>query len=479
MNHSRQRFFLFLILAVIGGFYLATLRPGQRWNDDFSQYIHHALNIVNGRDYRDTGYLYDPITAVIGPRFYPPVFPLLLAPEVALFGLNLTAMKVVVILFFLLFLGVFAWSFKEDLPFPFLATAICILGFNPYFWDIKDNIVSDLPFLFFLYLAMGVIQWSYARPDRPDRRTWKRALLLGLLLYLIFGTRSAGAILVPALFLFEILRLKRLSPFPVIALAVLGVLWLIQHLAIPGSDGYGDQLVFFPRVILNNLHLYFDGFFAIWANGFLTAFQAGLFAILTFFAGWGVFIRLKKGISIYELFAALYLVLLLFWRANQGMRFLIPLAPLFVLYFAQGLVQFWRLAAPRTRITASMVILAAILLSYVGVYSQTSFGPFQEGVETHNSQELFTFIRQNTQAGEPLLFIWPRALALYTGRPASGYSTLENEHFTLGFAQNKGIHYFIVKTGEDYLRLLVKRYPDLFEKVFSNPDFSMYRFKPG
>jgi hypothetical protein len=123
--------------------------------------------------------------------------------------------------------------------------------------------------------------------------------------------------------------------------------------------------------------------------------------------------------------------------------------------------------------------LVIILLSYTGVYSQTHFGPFKEGVETRESQDLFNFIRQNTQPDDAFLFYKPRALALYTGRPAAGYSNLEIEQFTLGFASKLGIHYFLVKTGDNYLRLLVKRYPARFERVYSNSEFNLYRFLPG
>ena len=492
MKNRRQLIILAVILVVIGTFYLVTIRSGHRWADDFSQYIHHAKNIVEGRDYRDTGYIYDPITAVIGPRFYPPIFPLMLAPIYALFGLNLTAMKVLTILFFLLFLGIYGLSFRKDLSFPLLAGAVIVLGFNPYFWDFKDEVVSDLPFLFLLYLVLWAIQLAY-QPGAEERqlrwgqriwreRSWPSAILIGAMLYLTVGTRTAGLVLLPALFIFELVRLRRLTSFPIIAALVFGGLMLIQRLVIPGPDGYGDQLIYYPRVILNNLHLYFDSFYAIWANGYQAPLQAILFGVLLLLAAIGAVFRWKKEIGIYELFAGLYLILIALWRANQGMRFLIPLAPLFIWYVFRGLAQFGRIAFTvrgRKVPAVTSLVMAAVLLSYVGVYSRTDFGPFKEGVEKKESQELFSFIRQNTQPDDAFLFERPRALALYTNRPSAGYSILENEQFTLGLARRLGIRYFVVKAGEDYLRLLVKRYPENFMRVYSNPDFNVYRYLPG
>jgi hypothetical protein len=398
---------------------------------------------------------------------------------VAFFGLNLTVLKIVEIAFFLMSLGIFAWSFKDEIPLPLLAGALLILGFNPYFWDIKDNVLSDLPFLFFIFLWLWFIQRSYAFTNDPRKRGWRSAVAAGLLMYLAFGTRSVGAVLVPALFIFEFIRLRRLTFYPVIAIAVFGILWGLQRLAIPGSDGYGDQLVVASRSILTNLHLYVDSFFTVWANGYFTPFQIGLFVVLVILAGVGLLRGLKKGLSIYEVFAILYLGTIIVWRANQGMRFLIPLMPLFVLYVCRGLIQIGHWATHRVKWIAATIVLVAILFSYAGVYSQTAFGPFNEGVETRNAQDLFSFIRQNTQPGEAFMFIWPRALALYADRPAVGYTSLENELFNLDLGRKNNIHYVVVKKGEDYLRLLVKHYPELFVKVYSNPDFSMYRFQPG
>jgi hypothetical protein len=35
-----------------------------------------------------------------------------------------------------------------------LAALLVLLGLNPYFWNLKDNILSDLPFFLFVYVAL-------------------------------------------------------------------------------------------------------------------------------------------------------------------------------------------------------------------------------------------------------------------------------------------------------------------------------------
>jgi hypothetical protein len=124
------------------------------------------------------------------------------------------------------------------------------------------------------------------------------------------------------------------------------------------------------------------------------------------------------------------------------------------------------------------VLLVIILISYAGVYSRTNFVSFEDGIDKKEAVELFDFIVKQTRPEDAFLFVHPRALALFTNRPSAGYSTLENEQFTLAFARKLDIHYFVVKSGEDYLRLLVKRYPDQFENVYANAEFKVYRYLP-
>src|SRR5579862_3062017 len=144
-----------LVLVVIGlmvVFYLATIRQGHDWGDDFAQYILHARNIVEGLPYDATGYIYNPSYPALGPKAYPPGFPLILAPIYRLVGFDLTALKITTFAFFFLALYVFYRMVRRELPAPQSMLLVVLLGLSPYFWDFKDQIVSDLPFLFFAVL---------------------------------------------------------------------------------------------------------------------------------------------------------------------------------------------------------------------------------------------------------------------------------------------------------------------------------------
>ena len=83
----REKIYIGALLVAIGTFHTATVRQGHLWADDFAMYVHHAQNLVEGRSYTDTGYIF--ASVVVGPKYYPPIFPILLAPIYRVSGLNL------------------------------------------------------------------------------------------------------------------------------------------------------------------------------------------------------------------------------------------------------------------------------------------------------------------------------------------------------------------------------------------------------
>src|SRR5262245_54059815 len=150
-NVRLKSLMLTIMIVTIGLCYLLTIREGHYWGDDFSMYIRHAKNIVEGIDYKETGYIYNPFHPYLVPKTYPPLFPLLLSPIYHWFVINLTIMKIEVVLFFIALLFIVSLVFRDELPFHYLVAVVAIIGFNPYFWDFKDNVLPDIPLTFFIY----------------------------------------------------------------------------------------------------------------------------------------------------------------------------------------------------------------------------------------------------------------------------------------------------------------------------------------
>ncbi len=110
----RDKICIGALLIAIGTFHAATVRQGHLWADDFAMYIHHAKNIVGGHPYTDTGYIFN-AAFMVGPKYYPPIFPVLLAPVYRISGLNLIPMKLEQVLFLVLALAAIYANWKHDL----------------------------------------------------------------------------------------------------------------------------------------------------------------------------------------------------------------------------------------------------------------------------------------------------------------------------------------------------------------------------
>src|SRR5690348_2224194 len=258
------------ILATIFLFYLLTIRSGQPWPDDFAMYIQEAKNFVDHTPIQHTNYLYDPYNPALGPRLYPPVFPLLLAPGYFVGGLtDLVPMQVEIVVFFTGILIVLWRGLGQELPPIEGAILLAIIGFNPVLWAFKDSIVSDIPFTFLLYLTLFLANDIAKDLTSKTWRVWK-TLGLALLVYLCYGTRTVGIVLVPALLLCGFLYRRRNGGRQLVVAGLLAIMpcW-IQSRIFTGV-GYGDVLglgvLGFVHTFVHNLVIYAWSLAGFWNN---------------------------------------------------------------------------------------------------------------------------------------------------------------------------------------------------------------------
>ena len=271
MSNRIHILFIIILISAIGVFYFLTIREGHAWGGDFSLYIHHAKNIAEGLDYEDTGYIYNLYNPSLGPKTYPPIFPLLLAPFYKLYGLNLTAMKIEVIIMFLFFLFVYYMIFKHELPYKYLVMMIVLVGFNPYFWNFKDNVLSDIPFLMWTYLSLFFILKANQSKQSP-RIQLLYSMFAGLLIYLSYGTRSIGIVFIPCLFIHDLIRYKRLTKYTIRATLIFVFLLVLQTVFLHSDRSYFDQFTIDLRNILDNLISYALSLTVLLDNGYSSIF---------------------------------------------------------------------------------------------------------------------------------------------------------------------------------------------------------------
>jgi hypothetical protein len=397
---------------------------------------------------------------------------------------NLTPMKVEIVLFFVGIMIV-AWrGLAMDLTPRHRAVMLAILGLNPQLWDCKDNILSDVPFTFLLYLTLALAE--RVRGDRTGATPGNHvrwAIVLGSLVYLCYGTRTVGIVLIPVLLLLAGMR-WRCGGRSLAGAAGVGLLLCMAQLKyLGGESSYLDSVRLpFWRLVevipsnVINLRLQMESF---WGAPHLSPLPGILLLIVTLLALLAYVQRLCTGPRSYEIFAPLYLCIFLLWPSSD-FRFLIPLIPLYLFYFLKGgeILASWLNTDHTVPVLAPLLVLISI--SYGAQFAHANYGPFKEGITKQETVQLFSFVRGTTNTNDVFIFRKPRAFALYTGRSASVYPNSRNASEICRYTQSIGATYLIQTPAlddpgfDDFLRR------GSFQKllVFSNPDFRVFQVRP-
>jgi 4-amino-4-deoxy-L-arabinose transferase-like glycosyltransferase len=467
------------LLGAVALFYTATVRPGHLWADDFAMDVHHAQNIVEGRPYAETGYIYNPRAPAYSPGMYPPVFPLLLAPSYKFFGLNLLPMKLEQVAFFLLTLAAIYVLWWRELGSRYALAVIAILGCSPVFWLAKDSVLSDLPFLLFFYVAAVLVQ----RAPRDGKRWWVWAIFLGLTLYAAIGTRAAGIALIPGLVLYDALRHRRVTRFTGIALTLYISLAFLQHYLIGSAPGgYMEQLhAITPQTILFNLGEYSRMLAGFWVASVRNAFSFVVLAIVALLTAAGVFYQSKRGITIVEAFLAPYLGILLLWPYAAGVRAVYPIIPWIVFLALTGLRGISEKFVPHYSKAAVWGLLLMLAIPFAEGYRAMNFGPIRESQGMAEFNQLCDAVRNQSGPEDVFIYYRARALSLYTGRAASTYNYRGTGAELWQHLQKIHAVYLITTSAFDedhgFLNRYVQDHSEELDLTYRNAKFSMYRIR--
>jgi len=472
------RISLVLVIVSVGAFYVMTIRDGHEWGDDFSLYILHAKNLAEGVSYGQTGYIYNPALGWLGPQTYPPVFPLLLSPVYKLWGLNLTAMKIEVIVVFLLSLIAIFAALKSELPWPHLTALVAVIGFNPFFWQFKDNVVSDLPFLLFVYLGLFLIHSRY-QAERIGQNL--QALLISLVIYFAYGVRSIGIVLLPSLIAYDLIKNRRPTAFAIKVTVITGTLVVLQSIFLHSDRGYADHLGFSLGDAVRNALEITSEFSAVIAPSSHKALRLALFAAGACLAITGCFARIKERITVFEVFLVLYLIPLLVLPIPMNVRFLAPVMPLYLAYAFLGIQTVFR--GRKREAAAMMFLLAVIFASYASRFANLDYGPIRDGIAKKETQEFFDYVRKETGQDDVLIFRKPRALALFTGRRASAWHQPADDQALWSYFRQIRATYLVLgpkhvePADQEYFGGFIARGRGQLQETYSNADFHVYRIK--
>ena len=191
----------------------------------------------------------------------------MLAPVYKLAGLNLRAFKFLTAICFMIFLCVLVTYLRSETSATLIACVLLLIAANPIFWEYRQYVLSEFPYLMFSFAALLVMQRTYANLAPADLKL-KSALLLSLLLYGAYGTRTIGIALLAAFVLADISKFHRPSRFLILTVVFTLAFILAQSIVLTSPSGYVSAFHFSPRMMLTNMLYYGKTLSYVWQNGF-------------------------------------------------------------------------------------------------------------------------------------------------------------------------------------------------------------------
>lgn len=493
LNALKQKWDSAVLLSIILAafiLYIPSLRTDHNWGGDFAQYISQAASISDGsmdEMMRLSAFRFDNSDNSIrlGPKLYAWGYPLLLSPVYHFFGINMVAMKLVTSLFYLLSLPIIYLIFKNRLRSVPGLLLIAIMAFNPSMFDFKESLRADFPLLFFTLLSIYLIQRFII-----DHNLWINKafsmILLGATIFLAFFFRGNGILLLPSLFLVQLVELRpswmlseqnyRKALIHLIPYITFLMLMVFANSLFPQATGsYGDMINYFslPRFLGNVVYYAFllARFFAL---------PTKILGILLYiFVAPFFFIGLAKRIKtdyFYAVFIAMTLIFFILYPGRQGLRYIFPVIPFFLYFSFIGMNSLHRVLPERMKGNRILALIGgAILILFlhgmgVDIYANYAGNNTVDGPYAKESTELFDYIKAHTPKDSAIIFFKPRVLTLYTGRLAARTMSFDR-------AIRCGTDYFVFKRKNNW-NLLVKGHEHEFVEVFSNSEFTLYMITP-
>jgi hypothetical protein len=446
-----SRWVLVALLSAVALMIWGTLRRGQSWGDDFAGYIMQAQSLLSGsipEFLASNSFTIRESPITLGPVAYPWGTPLLLSGILAFKGFDIQALKGLNIACFFSFLVVIWFGLKKYFSPGWGLLYFSLFAFNPFLISSLNDITSDLPFLLFSTVCVVLIRHVVLEQKSLLSRTVD-LILVGLAIAISTTIRINGVLFLGVILVTLVVqnyRQRALEPksrggihcladafpphkralffqlLPFISFITFSAVWMALF---PGSVSY--SLAEFGRLKLLTFLYHIHYYFYIPVEFFSPLDQSWLlFVLFVIFTAWG-FLRLAVQDLDFTLYCLLTTLLYLVWPPLQGLRFFSPLLPLLLYFFIGGIQRYTSeihenlgnlLRLGMSIFVTGVVIVFIAFLSSDALQNLKQGRILATGPYTKDAQEALTFISNNTNESDIIVFFKPRAMHLYTHRPS-------------------------------------------------------------
>ena len=417
--------FIIMISLIVGA---STLTRGHQWGDDFAWYIVQAKSILRGTTdelMEQSAFTNQQSTTHLGPLAYPWGYPLILVPVYAVKGISPLALKLPGLFFFAGFLVCLFLLMKDRLTQFESLLVVSLFAFNPLLLQFLDQILSDIPFLFFSTLSLLLM-------TRGDNRSVLHHALIGLVIFLTTFLRVTGILLLGCFLIVEFFRLLKnrkdratvikVIQGSLIVCLVFILLWITNLLLFPsGGESYLSQYAELIETAKGFIPAYFNVFSLFFGE---TQGWKYLYYLMLIFFLLGAWSRWRQE-PIFILFFGLWIIVHITYPYWQGPRYIFPLLPIFIYFIFQGmkssvdkLPETYRLIGQRL-FYGFWILIACIFLvksstnAFTNLQNDRSLsGPFDP-----YSSEVYNYIKEETPPESVVIFFKPRVMVLMTDHP--------------------------------------------------------------
>lgn len=416
---------LALIVLLSSTISFCLLTRGNSWLDDFASYLMQTKSILDGsmgEFVRRNAFTIITSSYPPGPAAYPWGFPLLLAPVYAIFGMSALAFKLLNTVFYGLFLVVLFALARTRLPDFESLLLTAALGFNPALLLAHDQIMSDIPFLFFCTLGIFLID----RFTRQIPTLWLGATA-GAVIFTASFTRTNGILLLIPLALGQFIQFRsqrRIELKPALTpYLTFGLLFAAQAVIFPnGQESYLSHFsMFTPERLWDNFVYYL--WLPSWAFRGIP-FGEALYPLLLVFVVVSILQHNSRRDLPIHAYSMATMAVYILWPERQGLRFIYPILSFLFIFALDGMnLAAAHLKADWKKPAGMMLKSLWLLLIVVSFGLSLSYarenlaadriinGPFDPV-----STQMFEFVREKTPAESVVIFFKPRALRLFTDR---------------------------------------------------------------
>ncbi len=472
-----------------------TIDKGQNWGPDFALYIKQAISIAEGR--------FSEIYVAWGYSAILSIVYRLVGFDTITFS-TLIYYKIPAIICMAAAVVTLQFYFNRRFSLKWATALTFVFAVNPMLIELTNSIISNIPHLLFSMLSILCMYRLFASQKRKEQIVY--GLMVGVFIWCSDVIRANGVVLLLALLcmhavalLARLFRKNRVMselgeqtrvgflPAHVLPYVVFLILWGVTSLILPDK---GTEVSLLERATLAS----------VWSNivYYKTTLTTFIWSItrssLPFYSlAWlwvplmviGIKQSLKRDLlSCIYFGGTLLLLFLLVFR--QGVRYLLPVLPMLVLFIAIG-IQSVAMAAKKLFGTArfdKVLVWLAVAFIVLNLGWAAASGArtnmennrvFDAMSYSEDAKDVYRYIQENTEDDAVIAFNKPRVVAVNTNRVSFNDISLADDGLPVyllitedEYAEHQVIDEF------DSISDIAEFYDVGLTKVYENPRFQLY-----